>query len=203
MVSAVATTKPAVEGRDEEQRRAALIGRIAQSDQAALGELYDATSGFVHGLVCRIVGDRAAAEEITLDVYTQVWRLASSYSRERGAPTAWLLMLARSRAIDFLRSRARRTQDREQPINLATAVSDPAPSPEQAVIESGLQRVVQAALAGLGPEQREAIELAFYSGMSHREIAARTGQPLGTIKTRIRVGMLRLRDILRPCAEGQ
>lgn len=88
-----------------------ILARVGQGDQNALGELYDVSSSSIMGLVCRIVEDRAVAEEITLDVYSQIWRLAATYSSEKGSPITWMYMLARSRAIDHLRSRARRTQE--------------------------------------------------------------------------------------------
>ena len=198
MVYSVAVAQPKREGREEQQHLAALIGRIAQSDQAAVAELYDATSPSIFGLALVILGDRAAAEEVTLDVYAQVWRAAASYNPERGAPSTWLFMLTRSRGIDYLRSRAWREHEREQPLDLVGAYADSAPGPEEEIATAGRSHIVRTVLAELAPEQRDAIELAFYSGLSHREIAARLGQPLGTVKTRIRLGMLRLRDLLQP-----
>ena len=175
---------------------------MSRGDQAALGEFYDASSRMVYGLALRIVGDPAAAEEVTLDVYTQVWRQAAAYSAERGGPSTWLMLLARSRAIDYLRSQVRRSQEREQSLETVASVHHPAASPEASALETARRETVQAALTQLVPEQREAVELAYFKGMSHSEIAANTGQPLGTIKTRIRLGMLRLRDLLQPYAEG-
>jgi RNA polymerase sigma-70 factor (ECF subfamily) len=142
--------------------------------------------------------DFPTAEEITLDVYTQVWRLAPTYSQEKGAPMTWLLMLARSRAIDHLRSRARRAKELERPIEAAFDYSHPDPNPETAAISGSRRRIVQEVLTDLAPEQLRVLQLAFFDGLSHIEIAERTGIPLGTIKSRIRIGMMRMRELLEP-----
>jgi RNA polymerase sigma-70 factor (ECF subfamily) len=173
-----------------------VIRRVASADHAALGELYDATSPTVFGLVRRIVGDYSAAEEVTLDVYTQVWRLASDYCEEKGAPVTWLLMIARSRAIDHLRSRARRVKEQECPIEVAFDHSHPGPDPEAVAISGNRRQIVQDILANLEPEQVATLQLAFFDGLSHGEIAAKTGIALGTVKTRIRTGMMRMRELL-------
>lgn len=173
-----------------------VIRRVASADQTALGELYDATSPTVFGLVRRIVDDYSAAEEVTLDVYTQVWRLASDYCKEKGTPVTWLLMIARSRAIDHLRSRARRVKEQERPIEVAFDHSHPGPDPEAAAISGNRREIIQDILGNLEPEQLAMLQLAFFDGLSHGEIAARTGIPLGTVKTRIRAGMIRMRELL-------
>lgn len=173
-----------------------VIRRVASADQTALGELYDATSPTVFGLVRRIVDDYSAAEEVTLDVYTQVWRLASDYCKEKGTPVTWLLMIARSRAIDHLRSRARRVKEQERPIEVAFDHSHPSPDPEAAAISGNRREIIQDILGNLEPEQLAMLQLAFFDGLSHGEIAARTGIPLGTVKTRIRAGMIRMRELL-------
>jgi len=173
-----------------------VIRCVASADQGALGELYDATSPTVFGLVRRIVGDYSVAEEVTLDVYTQVWRLASAYLEDKGSPLTWLLMLARSRAIDHLRSRARRVKAQELPIEVAFDHSHPSPDPETAAISGSRRKIVRDILADLEPEQIAMLQLAFFEGLSHGEIAARTGIPLGTVKTRIRTAMMRMRELL-------
>ena len=173
-----------------------VIRRVGSADQGALGELYDATSPTVFGLVRRIVGDYSVAEEVTLDVYTQVWRLASAYLEDKGSPLTWLLMLARSRAIDHLRSRARRVKAQELPIEVAFDHSHPSPDPETAAISGSRRKIVRDILADLEPEQIAMLQLAFFEGLSHGEIAARTGIPLGTVKTRIRTAMMRMRELL-------
>lgn len=175
----------------------ALIRRIASGDQSALAALYDETGRHVFGLVLRVLNDRSAAEEVLLDVYTQVWRQAALYDSKRGAPLAWIMTIARSRAIDRLRS-GRQDQQRSEPLEAASGTDTMAASPEEATVTSERQRLVRSALAALPPEQREVIELAYYFGLSHSEIAARLGQPLGTVKTRTRMGMMRLRELLKP-----
>lgn len=178
-----------------------LIRNSARGDQSALGELYDATSRLVFGLVLRIVGDRASAEEVLLDVYTQAWRQAANYDEARGAPLAWLMTIARSRAIDRIRSS--KHDQHKDPLDAVSEISDREPSPEQATVDSERRQLVRAALDTLPAEQREVVELAYYSGLSHSEIASRLGQPLGTVKTRTRLAMIKLRDMLRPVLEGQ
>jgi RNA polymerase sigma-70 factor (ECF subfamily) len=185
-----------------EHRHAELIREAAGGDQQALAALYDATSRTVYGLLLRILSDASAAEEVLLDVYEQVWRQAAQYSRERGSPLAWLTTIARSRAIDRLR-RGRREQQRTEPLEgvFATARAEGA-SAEEDVMAGEVRAVVRKALDSLAPEQREVIELAYYGGMSHSEIAAARGLPLGTVKTRTRLGLMRLREMLRPVYEG-
>jgi RNA polymerase sigma-70 factor, ECF subfamily len=187
-------------GADE--RQAELIRGAAGGDQHALAALYDATSRTVYGLLLRILSDASAAEEVLVDVYEQVWRQAGLYSRERGSPLAWLTTIARSRAIDRLR-RGRREQQQTEPLECAavSALSTSA-SAEDEVRAGEVRAVVRAALDALAPEQREVIELAYYGGMSHSEIAAARGLPLGTVKTRTRLGLMRLRETLRPAYEG-
>lgn len=178
----------------------ALIGRMADGDQQALGNFYDATSRLAFGLILRILGDRAVAEEVLIDVYAQVWRQATAYSRERGTPLAWLTTIARSRALDRLRA-GWQEQQRRQPLDKLQDAPSRDNSPEEAVVLGEQQRLVRRALAALSPEQRQVIELAYYSGMSHSEIAAYLNQPLGTVKTRTRLGLLKLREMLRPVLE--
>ena len=179
----------------------ALIKGVVDRDQHALARLYDATKRLVYGLVLRIVGDPSAAEEVLLDVYMQAWRQASRYSEDRGSPMAWLTTIARSRALDRLRSGSQDRQ-RSQPLELvghqATAIGA-----DDAAVASELQKFIRRALDTLSPEQREVIELAYYRGLSHSEIALELGQPLGTVKTRTRLGMIKLRELLKPLmAEG-
>ena len=178
------------------QEVAALIGKAAAGDQQAVSELYDTTSRMVYGLVLRILGDEAAAEEVLLDVYMQVWRQASTYDAGRGAPLAWLATIARSRAIDRLRA-GRQHFQRTSSLETVSQQST-GESLEEAAYVTELRGIVREALSALSNEQREALELAYYGGMSHSEIAERLGQPLGTVKTRIRLGMIKLREILKP-----
>jgi RNA polymerase sigma-70 factor (ECF subfamily) len=180
----------------------ALIKQIADGNQSAMTALYDATSRMVFGLVLRILSDRSTAEEVLLDVYTQAWRQARMYDSKRGAPLAWLMTIARSRAIDRLRS-GRHDQMARESLETTGALSSNAASPEEATVSSERQKIVRAALELLTPEQREVIELAYYYGLSHSEIAMKLGQPLGTVKTRTRLGMIKLREALGPLSGGQ
>jgi RNA polymerase sigma-70 factor (ECF subfamily) len=172
-----------------------MIARMTRLDQSALAEFYDQTSSLVFRLAQRILNNTSAAEEVTLDVYLQVWTQAADYKPSRGAPTTWLIMMARSRAIDSLRSR--KNELLEEPIATTAHFVDGAPNAEQTAVANGRQELVQDALAALSPKYREAIELAFYSGLSHRDIAEKLEQPLGTVKSWIRNGMLQIRERLQ------
>ena len=180
----------------------ALIKQVATGDQFALTALYEATNRLVFGLILRIVIDRATAEEVLLDVYTQVWRQAALYDTNRGAPLAWMMTIARSRAIDRIRS-GKHEQQGKEPLDAIGEVTSHGASPEETTVSSERQRFVRSALDSLSPEQREVIELAYYSGLSHSEIALKLNQPLGTVKTRTRLGMIKLRDMLKPIMGGQ
>ena len=184
-----------------DQDWAVLIGRMAQGDQSALSTLYDSTARLVYGLVLRIVNEAPSAEEVLLDVFSQVWRQAGQYDGKRGAPLAWIMTIARTRAIDRVRS-TRQEQQRRDPLDTVQAVRSESADPEQESVISERRFIVRQALAELTPEQRQVIELAYYSGMSHSEIAATLGQPLGTVKTRTRLGMMRLREALAPVLGG-
>ena len=185
-----------------DQDLVALIGRVASGEQSAVTAVYDATNRLVFGLILRIVVDRATAEEVMLDVYTQVWRQAATYDKSRGVPLAWIMTIARSRAIDRFRA-GKQDQQKKEPLEAIGEVRATGISPEEASVYSERQRLVRTALKELSPEQREVIELAYYSGLSHSEIALKLGQPLGTVKTRTRLGMIKLRDMLRPILGGQ
>jgi RNA polymerase sigma-70 factor (ECF subfamily) len=199
--TALGSPRDSREVSSRDQDWAALIDQIAGGDQSALTTLYDSTSRLVFGLILRVVGDRATAEEVLLDVYTQIWRQAGSYDRKRGAPLAWMMTIARTRGIDRLRS-SKGDLTRE-PLETSSEVTATTPSPEEASVASERGRLVRSALDMLSAEQREVIELAYYSGLSHSEIALRLNQPLGTVKTRTRLGMMKLRDTLRPILGAQ
>lgn len=184
-----------------EQEWAGLLERIALGDQSALAELYDASSAKVFGLAMKILGDYAAAEETTLDVYTQVWRRISTYDADRGTPGSWLMTLAKSRAIDRFRS-SYLERGRQVPLEQAAELPGRDETPEQYSAGRERQRLVQDALASLSADQRQAIGLAYYWGLSQSEIADQLKLPLGTVKTRMRLGMIRLREVLAPHGEG-
>jgi RNA polymerase sigma-70 factor (ECF subfamily) len=174
---------------------AELIDPMSRGDEGALSALYDATSRRVFGLALHILRDREAAEEATLETYMQVWRLAHRYNPAKGSVMSWLLACARSRAIDLLRARMRQAQ-REEPLEEAVDLraSDEGPEIEWQRAEEGVR--VRRALASLPPEQRLAIETAYFMGCSHTQVAEVLGQPLGTVKTRIRTGLTALRRAL-------
>ena len=175
------------------------IARCAERDQAGMSALYDESASLVYSLALRMVGNPADAEEVTMDVYQQVWRRAASYDGSRGTVASWLVTLARSRAIDRVRSQANRRQ-KEQPLPEILDLAAAGLSPERETAETQRKRRIAAALASLSPEQREALNLAFFSGLTHQEVAERLGQPLGTVKTRIRLGMMKLKEQLEPFA---
>jgi RNA polymerase sigma-70 factor (ECF subfamily) len=170
-----------------------ILSRVAQRDELALAELYDETSRIVYGMALRMVRDPSAAEDITLEVFLQVWRSAASYTPSRATVVSWLAMLARSRSIDWLRSTQARFVQQSDPLEDEDAFHGREPDPELTCVEAAKTRAVLKCMNRLAPEQREAIELAYFSGLSHSEIAGRLGQPLGTIKSRIRAGMSQLR----------
>jgi RNA polymerase sigma-70 factor (ECF subfamily) len=175
---------------------AGLISQIADDDQSAMSTLYDTTNRLVYGLLLRILNDSATAEEVLLDVYTQVWRQASRYDGTRGGPMAWITTIARSRAIDRLRSEKQTTQ-REESIETVVQYAS-SEDVEGDVANTELRTIIRRAMEVLTSEQREVIELAYFNGMSQSEIALKLNQPLGTVKTRTRIGMMRLRETLRP-----
>lgn len=185
----------------QDQEWSQLIALTAQGDQTALATFYDRTSPQVFGLVLKILDNREAAEEVTLDVYTQVWRQAHTYDRTRGAPGAWLMTLARTRAIDRFRAGAAE-RGRTESLDAAQLFASDEGTPEQNVAGQERRRYVQHALSTLTVEQRQAIALAYFYGLSQSEIAGKLQVPLGTVKTRMRLGMIKLRDALAPYEAG-
>ena len=175
-----------------------LIGRIRGGDQPALDELYRRYSSPVYSLVWKILQNAEESEDVTLDVFWQVWRQAERYDLSRGAPPAWIFTLARSRAIDRLRARRRR-EDRTVSFDDPELNLDPLDdekAPDEVASFRQTRDAVREAMKSLSARQREAVELAFFQGLTHVEIAERLGQPLGTVKTRIRQGLIRLRQKL-------
>jgi RNA polymerase sigma-70 factor (ECF subfamily) len=173
----------------------AAFDRMARGDQDGLAEIYDRHGRLVYSLAFRIVRDQSDAEDVVQDVFSQAWRQASRYDASRGSVLGWLLTLTRSRAIDRLRGRRSRPEPSgdEGALN---SIPDPA-APADVQAASAVQATqIRAALDGLTVLQRLAIELAFYEGLTHAEIAERLELPLGTVKTRIRQGLLKLRDRL-------
>ncbi len=188
---------------ESERRWRTCLEGIREGNPDSLALLYDETSSILFGLALRVLEDSADAEEVVLDVYQQVWKAHQTFDPERGGVLCWLTMMTRSRAIDRLRSAGAR-RARELPIEHGWDEPSSSPAPESESIFAQQRRIIRRALAALAPEQRQAIELAFFRGLTHGEVAERLGAPLGTIKTRIRIGMRRLRDELAPAgvAEG-
>ena len=179
-----------------------LIALTAQGDQDALAMLYDRTSPQVYGLVLRILDNRETAEEVTLDVYAQVWRQAHTYDQTRGTPGGWLMTIARTRAIDRFRAGAAE-RGRTESLDTVEFFASDVDTPEQDLAGQERRRYVQQALALLTAEQRQAIVLAYFYGLTQSEIADKLSAPLGTVKTRMRLGMMKLRDKLAPYHEGR
>lgn len=175
-----------------------LLQRIVARDTAALADLYDRRSRLLFGLILRIVGDRAEAEEILQDVFLRVWTRAELYDPRMGGPMPWLVRLARNCAIDRLRARRIREVVNTPAIDASLAETAPSSAdictPEAAVLDAERRDAVIDALAGLPAEQRRLIEAAFFEGYTHSELATRFGLPLGTVKTRIRAGMIAMRQ---------
>ena len=175
---------------------AGLVEQMARGRQEALASLYDETSSMLNGLLLRILERPEDAEEVLLDVYMKAWKYAARYTDKRGSVQAWLMIMARNAAIDRIR------QKRAQPKTLAfEPESTPEPesgeaSPEEQTAERERRRRVQLVLRELPPEQREVVELAFFGGLTHAELAERLREPLGTIKSRIRMGLMRLRGLI-------
>jgi len=175
-----------------EQTWATLVQSIAGGDQLALHTLYEMAHRIVFTLIMRITGNRETAEELTIDVFHDVWRRASRYDAANGTVLGWIMNQARSRALDRLRfeNRKKRSQGDVQP--LAEMAADPCDVVELREQGEALRR----ALAALTPDERQTIETTFFGGLTHAEAAARLNQPLGTIKTRIRSGLHKLRQTL-------
>ena len=184
--------------REPEQAWADLVRSIAAGDQMALHALYERANRPVYTLIMRLVANRETAEELTLDVFHEVWRRASAYDPVNGTVLGWIINQARSRAIDRIRFEQRKK--RVAPDGDAAPAEEPLGAPE--VLEARQQNgALRAALCALAPGERQAIEAAFFSGLTHAEAAARLDQPLGTVKTRIRSGLLKLRRNLRASKE--
>jgi RNA polymerase sigma-70 factor (ECF subfamily) len=185
---------------------AELIARIGERDEAALTALYDAYAPPLLAVATRMLGNRADAEEVLLDALVHVWREPGRFDVARGSLRAWLTVLVRSRALDLMRARQRNERLTERvaqhaPEGIHRVAADPA-DPSDPAVQDDERRRVLGALAELPQAQREAIELAYYGGLSQTEIAERTGTPLGTVKTRIRDGMQKLRVMLQPLYAG-
>lgn len=177
--------------RDTPEER---LARVAAGDKRAFAELYDATSGRIFGLVRRLLVDPAQSEEVTQEIYLEIWQTASRYQPERGSAISWMLTMAHRRAVDRVRA-SQSSRDRDAKVGVRDFDREYDEVAEHAEITLEGERVKRA-LVGLTELQRQAVELAYYAGLSHSEIAEQLHVPVGTIKTRIRDGMIRLRDAL-------
>lgn len=189
-----------VSGNNTEQQSAELahlLLRIRKADAAALATLYEATINRVYTLALRILRNAADAEEISIDVYKQVWDQAARYDAARGPVLAWLMVITRSRALDRLRKTNQERGIRQHLDNPDTAYTEEQPTTVQDLLEIMEHNSrVHEALKQLSPAQRQAITLGFMEGLSHPEIATRLATPLGTVKSNIRRGLTRLRQLL-------
>lgn len=171
-----------------------LMARVARGDQEAFGRLYDALAPLVHGLVLRVVRDPAQSEEVTQEVFLEVWQQAKRFDADRGRARAWITVMAHRRAVDRVRAaQAAADRDLRQGIREYTESYDDVEHTVEVALES---ERVNRALESLTEVQRQAIRLAYYGGYTYGEVAESLGLPLGTVKTRIRDGMIRLRDVL-------
>lgn len=171
----------------------ALFSRIAGGDPKALRQLYDLYASRALAIALRILGGRPESEEVVQETFLELWRRARDFDRSRGSASSWIAAMARNRAIDRLRSRG--VYARHQ-TTLAAEPTRPGPTPLEDVEQRIARETVCAALAELPAEQRKSIELAYFEGLTQREIAERTGEPLGTIKTRLRLGIEKLSALL-------
>ncbi len=171
-----------------------LLHRVSRGDQAAFGELYDRVSGQVYGVIRRVLRDPARSEEVTQEVLVEVWQTAARFDADRGSATTWIMTMAHRRAIDRVRS-VQSSRDRDERVghrDLVRAFDEVAEE-----VETRFEHdQVREALGALTDLQREAVELAYYGGYTYREVAELLGAPLGTIKTRMRDGLIRLRDAM-------
>ena len=176
-----------------EQEWVTLVESIAAGNQLALHALYERSHRLVFTLIMRITANRETAEEVTIDVFHDIWRRASHYDAVNGTVLGWIMNQARSRAIDRLRFESRKKRSHSGDTQ---TLNDVAADPRDVVQLREQSEALHAALATLSPNEREAIETTFFAGLTHAEAAARLNQPLGTIKTRIRSGLHKLRDAL-------
>jgi RNA polymerase sigma-70 factor, ECF subfamily len=182
---------------DEHQYNADLIKLAASGDEAAFSILYHRLVPALYGITFRMMNDAKEAEDVLQEGFTYIWRRANTYDPSRSSAYAWAVMIVRNKAIDKLRSRQRTERLREKMMSDAGFFDERDDSSAQQPLSREQNAQVREALKQIAPEQRQAVELAFFSGLTHEQIAEQLGIPLGTIKARIRRGLLRLRDFFR------
>jgi RNA polymerase sigma-70 factor (ECF subfamily) len=175
---------------------AALIRRMVDADETALGALYDQWSRSLYSLVLYLLKDPDEAEDVVEETFWQAWRKASSYEPSKGAVSTWLLTIGRRKALDRIRTRKRQREDAVGGQRTFADLPSTDPDPSQQMEGSELREHVRAALRELPAEQREVLELGYFTGLSQTQIADATGQPLGTVKTRMRLAMQKLKEPL-------
>lgn len=181
-IKRVAGTQPG----DQRNNDVTLIARLRAGDDTAMADLYDRYSGIVYGVALRVLGDTTAAEDVLQDIFLQLWRNPRAFNADRGCLAPWLAVIARNRAIDLLRKRP--PADVIEDLPIVTRVDLEEAADQRRAIEK-----VRTVMAQLPAEQRKALEMAFFAGMTHTEIASQTGEPLGTVKTRIRAALIAVR----------
>lgn len=187
-------------GNTDETAQTQLLRRIAAQDKQALAELYDQIASVMFATSFRILGDSHEAEEVIQDVFVQIWNKASTFDPTLGSPFHWAVGITRNRSIDRLRSRQRRAQMLDQLQEFACIEAAHVSVPTKTDLAQDELAGIRAAVMNLPPDQRRVLDMAFFGGLTHAEIAEATGEPLGTVKARIRRGMLKLRDTLQAYA---
>jgi RNA polymerase sigma-70 factor, ECF subfamily len=175
------------------------VRRCASRDESALATLYDESSAMVYSIAMSILKNEADAAEVVTEVYHKIWESAPLFNAQRGSAAAWIVTLARSRAIDRRRSRSAQMRVASVTDQIPDVMSLQ-PSPENAAMDNQSSRAVMRALEAIPPEQRRVLQLSFFAGLSHAEIAVLLGEPLGTVKTRIRLAVANLRQLLKKTA---
>jgi RNA polymerase sigma-70 factor, ECF subfamily len=178
------------------------MARVESRDADALAALYDRHGGRLLGLAQRILGAGGEAEEVVQEVFLFAWRSAGSFDPSRGNVLTWLMIVTRSRAIDRLRARKPAARPEIRSLEEVTEAPPAADDVEAASASRQWEGICRAAVSSLPDDQRRALELAYFEGLTHQEIAERTGSPLGTVKTRVRLGLMKLRERMRPYSKG-
>jgi len=185
-----------VSNQTSQDRAVELLERVASQDRAAFADLYDLFAPLLFSVALRILNDQKEAEDVIQEVFAQIWEKAAKFDQKLGQPASWATTLTRNRAIDRIRASQRRQRLVEEAIEASAVVENSSPTANESLHGREKAQLIRSAVAGLPAEQRRAIELAFFTGLTQDEISQRLREPLGTIKARIRRGMLRLRDQL-------